>query len=476
MTGPYQPTWDSLAAHGIPEWFRSAKFGIYTHWGVYSVPACGPNATWYAYNMYRGGTEQHRHHVQVYGGPEKFGYKDFIPRFTGEKFDPDAWADLFQRAGARFAGPVGEHHDGFCMWNTRHSEWNASRMGPHRDVVGELAQAVRSRGLKYMVALHHAENWWFFPHWRKEFDTSDARYEGLYGEPHNPNGPTGTGWFFDQDPPSRKFLETWKAKTLEVIDNYHPDMLWFDFGLGAVPERYRQAVLAHYYNQEARWGRPVVVTYKGHDLPPNVAVVDLELGREGDLTYHQWITDSTVDDGQGWGYLKDTGYKTVTNLVHYLVDNVSKNGHLLLNVGPRPDGAIPEQAVDILEGIGRWLEVNGEAVYGTTPWVVAGEGPTRLAKSGPFNEDVKPQYTPQDIRYTTKDDTLYAICLGWPGESATLGSLKVLRDGEVESMTLLGADAPLQWNLDAGGLTVRMPPCRPCEHAYVFKIVRRMRP
>ncbi len=472
MTEAYQPAWNSLAAHPMPEWFRGAKFGIYTHWGVYSVPACGPNATWYPYNMYREGTEQHRHHVQVYGGPEKFGYKDFIPQFTAEKFDPDAWADLFLRAGARFAGPVGEHHDGFCMWNTRHSEWNAARMGPRRDVVGELAKAIRSRGLKYMVALHHAENWWFFPHWRKDFDTSDPRYAGLYGDAHNPNGPTGTAWFFDQEPPSRKFLQAWQAKTLELIDNYQPDMLWFDFGLGAVPERYKQEMLAHYYNQEARWGRPVVVTYKYHDLPPNVAVMDLELGREGDLTYHQWITDSTVDDGQGWGYLKETGYKTVTELVHYLVDNVSKNGHLLLNVGPRPDGTIPPQAVEILEGMGRWLDVNGEAIYDTTPWTYAGEGPTRLAKSGAFNEDVKPQYTPQDIRYTAKGDALYAICLAWPGESTTLGCLKSLRQDEVKSVTMLGSDAPVHWRLDGQGLTIHPPSRRPCEHAYAFKIVR----
>jgi len=186
MDSGYEKTWYSLRKHLTPQWFKDAKFGIYTHWGVYAVPACGPNATWYPYNMYREGTPQYEYHVKTYGGPEKFGYKDFIPMLTGEKFDPDEWAELFKKAGAQFAGPVGEHHDGFCMWDTQYSEWSAARMGPKRDVVGELEKAIRKQGMRFMVALHHAANWWFFPHWKKEFDVSDPRYAGLYGELHNP--------------------------------------------------------------------------------------------------------------------------------------------------------------------------------------------------------------------------------------------------------------------------------------------------
>jgi len=185
MSGSFERRWRLLRRHATPQWLQDAKFGIYTHWGIYSVPACGPNGTWYPYYMYREGTPQYEYHVKTYGHPTAFGYKDFIPQFTAEKFDPDAWAELFKRAGARFAGPVAEHHDGFAMWDSQLTEWNAARMGPKRDVVGELAAAIRKQGMRFMVAMHHAENWWYFPHWRGEFDTADPRYAGLYGPPHD---------------------------------------------------------------------------------------------------------------------------------------------------------------------------------------------------------------------------------------------------------------------------------------------------
>ena len=281
--------------------------------------------------------------------------------FTAEKFDPDEWAEAFKYSGARYAGPVAEHHDGFAMWDTRHSEWNAARMGPARDVVGLLERAIRRQGMRFLCALHHAENWWFYPHWAKGYDTADPRYAGLYGEAHNLEGALNDNWFFNQDRPNKRFLETWKAKILEIIDRYDPDMLWFDFGLRGVPDRYRQDMLAYYYNRAEERGKQVVVTYKDYDLAPGAGVVDLELGRMNSLTYHEWITDSTVDDGEGWGYLKETAYKSCATLVHYLVDNVSKNGYLLLNVGPKPDGTLPEEARALLRGIGDWMKVNGRS-------------------------------------------------------------------------------------------------------------------
>ena len=180
----YQPTWNSLRTHQIPQWFQDAKFGIYTHWGIYCVPGFGPKGSWYPYFMYQPGTKQYEHHVKTYGGPEKFGYKDFIPEFTGEKFDADEWAEIFKGAGAQYAGPVGEHHDGFAMWDSAYTDWKATKMGPKRDVVGELAKAIRKQDMRYMVALHHAENWWFFPHWIPEYDTANPKYAGLYGEAH----------------------------------------------------------------------------------------------------------------------------------------------------------------------------------------------------------------------------------------------------------------------------------------------------
>ena len=473
---PYQPTWNSLRQHPTPAWFRDAKFGVYTHWGVYSVPACGPNATWYPYNMYRPGNSQYEHHLKTYGGPEKFGYKDFIPMFTGEKFDAAEWAEIFKNAGARFAGPVGEHHDGFTMWDTRFSEWNAARMGPRSDIVGALEKAIHAQDMKFMVALHHAENWWFFPHWNPAYDTTDPRCAGLYGEAHDVDGipptrPHQEDWW-QQEKPSRQFLEKWLGKIHEVIDKYHPDLLWFDFALKFVQEQYKKDFLAYYYNKEREWGREVMVTYKWHDLVPGSGVIDLELGRFDALTYQDWITDTTVDAGQGWGYLKETAYKSPQSLVHYLVDNVSKNGHLLLNVGPKPDGSLPEEAKYLLAEMGRWLSVNGEAIYGTTPWMVYGEGPTQMKKAGYFMEDAEVHYTPQDIRFTVKDDALYAICLGWPAEEFTIQSLYRLYGSEIASVRLLGSEQPLNWQLTPDGLKVHRPPAAPCDHAFAFKIQR----
>jgi len=259
---------------------------------------------------------------------------------------------------------------------------------------------------------------------------------------------------------------------VEVIDRYQPDMLWFDFGLRGVQERYRKDMLATYYNREREWGRDVVVTYKWHDLVPGAAVVDLELGRYGDLTYHDWLTDTSVDDQGAWSFVHDAGYKPVSTLVHNLVDNVSKNGCLLLNVGPKPNGEVPGPAKECLLGIGRWLEVNGEAIYGTTPWLTYGEGPTRMEESGYFSERQEVKYTAADIRFTTKGNVLYATCLGWPGEELTIESLRTLYESETTSVKMLGVDGELAWSLGHGGLRILLPDEKPCEHAHVLKIVR----
>ena len=484
MEPPFIPTWNSLRRYSIPQWFRDAKFGIYTHWGIYSVPAYGPNATWYPHFMYRDGSPQFEYHCKTYGHPSQFGYKDFIPMFTAEKFDPDEWAELFRKAGAKFAGPVGEHHDGFALWETRFSEWNAARMGPHRDIVAELEKAIRRQNMHFLVALHHAENWWYFPHWQFEYDTSDARYAGLYGALHNQEwaDQISAGREIDpnwelqgelQDRPNQEFLDRWLAKTKEVIDKFHPDLLWFDYGIRWIQEHFKQEMLAYYYNQAHAHGQEVVLTYKWNHLVPGCGVLDVELGSFENLTYYDWITDTTVDDGHGWGYLKEPRYKTVDTLIHYLIDNVSKNGSLLLNVGPRPDGVISEQAKELLLGIGKWLDVNGEAIYGTTPWTTYGEGPTHMNKAGYFTENNQINYTAQDIRFTTKGQNLYAICLARPKDVLTIQSLKLLYPSEIRSVYLLGSEAPVDWTLDAGGLNIHPPLQKPCDHAYVFKIVRR---
>lgn len=477
----YEASWNSLRNHATPQWFRDAKFGIYTHWGIYSVPARGPNVTWYPYNMYREGTPQHEYHVRTYGPPGRFGYKDFIPMFTGERFDPDQWAELFRQAGARFAGPVGEHHDGFSMWDSRYSQWTAAKMGPRQDVVGRLEKAIRTAGMHFMVALHHAENWWFFPHWRKEFDTADSQFAGLYGAPHDrdlslltASEPDIGSLWSRLERPNEAFLDQWLGKTLEVIERYEPDLLWFDFGIERIQEQRKKEMVARYYNWAETHGKEVVIAYKWHHLVPGCAVVDLELGRFSELVYHDWLTDTTVDAGEGWGYMRDTAYKSPTELVHYLIDNVSKNGSLLLNVGPKPNGEIPAEAEQLLRAMGKWLSINGESIYETAPWMVYGEGPARVERSGAFNENQKIPYSARDVRFTTRDRTLYAICMGIPTTQLTLASLgDRLYPQEIQSVRMLGSSAPIRWEHAPDGLKIVPPPEVPCEHAVVFRIDRK---
>lgn len=472
-------SWSDLTDFHTPRWLRDAKFGIYTHWGVYSVAAFGPNVSWYPNRMYMEGSLQYEYHCKTFGHPSKVGYKDLIPKFDGAKFDAGEWAELFSRAGAKFAGPVAEHHDGFALWDSKLTRWNAKLMGPRRDVTGELEQAYRSRGMKFLTAFHHIENWRFFPHWAPEYDTSQREYSGLYGEIHNADwGPEkryvpqpGFDWG-DQDLPSQAAHELWLGKLTEVIDAYNPDFIWFDFGLDFVNDWYKRAFLTYYRDRAAARNQDVAVSYKWNHLPVGAGLVDLELGRFSEQTYHDWITDTTVDDGQAWGYMADAEYKSAASLIHYLIDNVSKNGYLLLNVGPKPNGEIPEPAKQVLAGIGAWLEVNGEAIYGTRPWVVAGEGPTELKKSGAFNEDPV-EYLPKDIRFTLKDDCIYAACLGGIGDEVIIHSLaEHLYPGEIASITLLGDGGELRWKLEKNRLVVYTAAAKRRRDANVLKIRR----
>jgi alpha-L-fucosidase len=466
----YEPNWNSLKKWQTPQWLRDAKFGIYTHWGIYSVPGQGPNGTWYANQVYtKPDSPQRKYHEATYGPLEKFGYKDFIPMFTGEKFNAEEWAELFQKSGARFAGPVAEHHDGFPMWDTRYSDWNAAKMGPKRDVVGELEVAIKKHGMKFVTAFHHAENWFYFPTWDKRYDCGDPRYSGLYGPIHEKDAL-----------PSKAFLDQWKGKIIEVIDKYSPDFIWFDFGFELITDSYKQEMLAYYYNWALKNKKEVVVSYKGHDMPPGAGLFDLEQGQESELTYYEWITDTSIDDGQGWGYVKGLGFKTVDNLIDNLIDRVSKNGYLLLNIGPKPDGTIPDEAKERLLAMGDWLRINGDAIYGTTSWVSPGEGPTKLQKGGEFNEKNDMVYTGQDIRFTVKGNNLYAIALDWPGEKVLIKSMAPrgvtwagLYPSEIASITMLGDGRELKWEMTKEGLSIETPKTKPCDHAYAFKIVRR---
>jgi alpha-L-fucosidase len=442
----YEPTWESLREYKhVPKWLRDGKFGIYTHWGPYAVHAFGENTTWYSFAMYRDPNGEARKHFEENFGeltPE-FGYKDLIPKFTAEKFNADEWAELFEKAGAKFAGPVAEHHDGFAMWDTKYSKWNAAKMGPKRDVVAEFEKAVRKRDMKFVTAFHHAANWFFFPVWDDEYDTGDLKYSGLYGQPH------AEGAMRNQE-----FIDEWYGKIIEVIDNYSPDFIWFDFALDSIPEGYVKDFLAYYYNDATAKGKEVVVTYKGNDLVPKTGVRDLELGQEASITYHEWITDSTVDDRGAWGYANDLIFKSPNRVIDNLIDRVSKNGYLLLNVGPKPDGTIPEEARKLLLEIGKWLDINGDGIYGTSPWTIAGEGPTNLGAASAigFNES-NVVYTKKDIRFTIKGDTIYATFLAWPGEYAVIKTLRGEGDQAEEFEVPRAASGPVDPELSVVGKT-----------------------
>jgi alpha-L-fucosidase len=304
------------------------------------------------------------------------------------------------------------------MWDTKYSKWNAAKMGPKRDVVGELEKAIKKRDMKFVTAFHHAANWFFFPVDDKRYDTGDPKNSGLYGQ-HHKRG----------EMRNQAFIDEWYGKIIEVIDKYSPDFIWFDFALDSIPEGYVKDFLAYYYNDATKKGKEVVVTYKGNDLVPKTGVRDLELGQEASITYHEWITDSTVDDRGAWGYADDLIFKSPNRVIDNLVDRVSKNGYLLLNVGPKADGTIPEEARDLLLEMGEWLDINGDAIYGTTPWLIASEGPTNLGAATDigFNES-NVVYTSEDIRFTVKGDNLYATFLAWPGEEAVIKTIRAGSD------------------------------------------------
>ena len=468
----YEATWESLQAYECPEWFMDAKFGIYTHWGAYSVPAW--ENEWYPRLMYspndkNRGSRFYNYHREHWGDPSEFGYKDFIPLFTAEKFDADEWADLFKKSGARFAGPVAQHHDGFAMWNSNLTEWDAMDMGPKRDIVGELAEAERERGMKFVTSFHHAFHWKYYePSYQLEkSDTKDPAFAGInriYPPVHEPG-----------EPESEEFLHNWLERIQEVIDKYRPDYLWFDFGWQQPGfEPYKKEFLAYYYNQAQDWGKEVVVTYKKDHLPAGVAVLDLERGQLDTLSTRTWITDTSVGL-KSWSYIDDPDYKSVNTLVDNLVDRVSKNGNLLLNIGPRPDGSIPEEQKALLLGIGAWLDVNGEAIYETRPWIKYGEGSTRMASGHMTERENKGRaYSCEDIRFTTRENFLYAIVLDWPEDGEinikSLNEDTPISTGGIKSISLLGRDGELEWSRDKTGLKVIFPHEKPCENAFALKI------
>ena len=471
--GPYQAEWGSLDTYQVPEWYKDAKFGVFIHWGVYSVPAFG--SEWYPRQMYLEGSAENKHHVATYGALNKFGYKDFIPMFKAEHYDPDAWAKLFKAAGFKYVVPVFEHHDGFTMYDSGLSDWTAMKMGPHRDLVGDLAKSIRAQGLHLGASSHRIEHDWFLEGGRSDdADVNDPKYAAFYGPAHTQHGGLGgsesllDNWTYV----SPQYANDWLARDAEIVEKYHPDIMYFDWWIGQPAVRpYLAKFAAFYYNESLAEKHPVgVINYKTYAMETGSGVLDLERGQLAAIRPLYWQTDTSISN-KSWGYIENDTFKTPEFVVHQLADIVSKNGNLLINIGPRSDGTIPDQVQHVLLAIGGWLDVNGEAIYGTRPWRVFGEGPTKVQEGQFHDTDTKP-YTAEDFRFTTKGETLYAIELGWPkGGEAIIHTLgKQVGSERVRSVSLLGSSKKVSFEQETDGLHLKLPTQPEGSIAYAFKV------
>lgn len=451
----FQDNWDSIAAHyEFPQWYSDAKFGIFIHWGVYSVPAYG--SEWYSRLMYQKGSNEYKHHIETYGPHTQFGYKDFIPMFKAEKFNADEWMALFKAAGARYVVPVAEHHDGFSMYDSDLNPWNAVKMGPHKDIIGLLKQAADKQGIVFGLSSHRLENAWFY-NGGMEFpsDVQDTTIT-LYGRR------------LPQEQYNDEVCMDFLAHTHELVDKYHPQLMYFDWTVNKIPQ-YFNKFLAYYYNCALDWGKGVVVNTK-HGYPTNILVCDVERGKLDNMRKYPWQTDTSVGK-KSWCYVDNEENKTPAQIVHDLVDIVSKNGNLLLNIGPRADGTITDEQKAVLLAIGQWLKVNGEAIYGTRCWKKHGEGST-TGTAGSFSDNDATAYTAQDIRFTTKGNDLYAIALNWSDKGFLIKSLdkQAIGDARLLGVKLLGSSQPVKWQQTEQGLLLTPAPGKPCDYAYAFKL------
>jgi alpha-L-fucosidase len=471
--GKFRPDWNSLSAYEAPEWYKDAKFGIFIHWGVYSVPAYG--SEWYPREMYLQGSDTNKHQVAKYGPLTQFGYKDFIPMFKAEHYDPAAWATLFKNAGAKYVVPVFEHHDGFQMYNSDLSDWTAYKMGPHRDLWGDLAKQVRAQGLHLGASSHRIEHDWFLNGGRQQpSDVNDPKYAAFYGPAQiqkiDKPDHDGEGLANDWTYVSPAYANDWLARSAEIVEKYHPDLIYYDWWIGQASVRpYLAKFAAFYYNESSKNGPVGIINYKSEAMEDHSAVLDLERGQLAGIHPTYWQTDTSVSN-QSWGYIEHDTFKTPAFIVHQLVDIVSKNGNLLLNIGPRSDGTIPDEVQQVLLGVGAWLKINGDAIYGTRPWRTYGEGPTKPVP-GQFHDTDVLNYTAQDFRFTTRGKDLFAIELAWPtGTEAVVKSLAAPEAPKAEAVHLLGSPAALNFTQSADGLHIELPPKPADQPAYAFRI------
>ena len=466
--GKFQPTMASLTNYHCPEWFRDAKFGIWAHWGPQAVPMMGD---WYARRLYLPGDKIYQHHLETYGHPSTNGYKDIIPLWKAEKWDPERLMALYKKAGARYFVSMGSHHDNFFLWNSKLHKWNAANMGPKRDVVGDWQKAAQKYGLRFGVSEHLGASFtWFQPSHKSDtngplagvpYDGADPQYQDLY---HFPAEPGDKGWYSTNP----RWQQMWFDEIKELVDNYHPDLLYTD---GGVPfgNEVGRSMIAHFYNQDAaRHDGNVEAVYNCKQRSDGRWVEDLERGIMPKIDPHPWQTDTSIGD---WFYNRNWKFRPVSWVIHMLVDNVSKNGNLLLNVVQRPDGSLDPEVETMLAQLADWNAIHGEAIFGTRPWLVYGESGLKV-KGGSFGEDFR--YNAKEIRFTTKGATLYAIALGWPEDGQlTIRSLAKPGGQNINNITainLLGYEGKLEWKQTPNELVVTLPAQKVSEFTAALKI------
>jgi len=478
--GPFEPTPDSLQNYECPEWFCDAKFGIWSHWGPASVPK--HNSNWYAREMYMEGSTSYKYHVAHYGHPSKFGYKDIIALWTCEKFDPDQLMALYKEAGAKYFVAQANHHDNFDLWNSKYHKWNSLNYGPHKDIVGLWRGAALKQGLRFGFTSHAERTWsWFQTNKGADkdgsykgvpYDGNDPQYEDLYLK-KDPAGDTGGDHATN---PPLEFRQDWLTRINDVVNRYDPDLMYVD---GPVPffgddkAQTGLKMIANLYNHNAQLhnGRnEAVMCVKKRSVNwfNGIATQDVERGHLGAINPSPWQTDTSTGP---WFYDLDwkdgetgTMYASPRALITQLIDIVSKNGNLLLNVTQLPDGSLDSEAVKLLADIGSWMKVNGEGIYSTRPWRVFGEGPATHMKLDYFDE--------RDIRFTQSKDknTLYAFLMGWPKDGKCLVKSLANAAGQITDVAILGATNKPDWQQTGEGLVVTLPSRKPCDIAYALKI------
>src|SRR5579871_117992 len=482
--GPFNATQDSLGRYRVPEWFRDAKLGLWAHWGPQSAPEQGD---WYARNMYLEGSPIYQWHLQHFGHPSKLGYKDIIPTFKAEQWQPDLLMDLYVKAGAKYFVSMGVHHDNFDLWNSRYQpRWNAVAAGPRKDIVGIWREAARKRGLKFGVSEHLSNSFdWFASAHRSDkmgpyagvsYDGTDPAYADLY---HSYRGMPAD---FAQTamPMGRVATDFWKLEYFnrikDLITQHEPDLLYTD---GPIPfEEYGRSLVAHLYNLSAQRHRgrveAIYTSKRREDCAEGACALDLERGIVDRIWPEPWQTDTCIGN---WHYKRNITYKSPKIVVDMLVDIVSRNGNLLLNFPLPGSGALDERELAVLSSLTDWMAVNGEGIYATRRWRVYGEGPSvmpppeRQGQLG-FNEGRRKDLTPEDVRFTVKGRTLYAFVMGWPQGPARIKALAAKRAQpvKVRNVEMLGHKGKLKWVQGETGLTVDMPPEKPCDHAVALKI------